>query len=247
MRSAVKPIIAISTMALWIGRGEAAILTAQTPAGGSEERSASVEPGFKTIFNGTDLTGWKGDTKIWSVRDGVITGQTSKESGLKHNNFLIWQGGELADFELRLKFRLEGGNSGIYFHSKQRPEGEPLVGPQADFSADGRWTGVLMEYLLRDVLAERGQKVVIDEKGKKHVVGSVGDSRKLLEAVDLKKWNDYRVLVKDGRVVLEINGLTMCEVQDNDPKRPGKGLLAVQVHVGPPMRVQFKGIRLRTF
>ena len=133
---------------------------------------------------------------------------------------------------------------------------EAFVGPQADFSADGRWTGVLMEYTLRDILAERGQKVRIDETGKREVVGSVGDSTELLKLVKpersldleaLDRWNDYTVITNKGHTVLNINGVVMCEIEDNDPKRVPSGRLALQVHQGPPMLVQFKDIRLRQF
>jgi len=206
-----------------------------------------MEPGFVALFDGQTLNGWNGDGTIWTVEDGTITGRT--EAGkLKENNFLVWKD-QVDNFELRLKFRLEAGNSGIYYHAqKRRPGqkgGDPLVGTQADFDASGRWTGVIMEYLLRDVLAERGQKVLIDEQGQKQVVGSVGDAAELLKAVRDKEWNDYTVVAKGGRVTLSINGVTMCELEDRDPKRLVHGWLALQVHVGPPMRVQFKDIYLR--
>ncbi len=209
---------------------------------------AGEETNFKSLFNGKHLAGWEGDASIWSVKDGAITGQTTKETRVSENNFLIWKGGKVADFELRLKFRLVGGNSGIYFHSQKRApgeKGEPLVGPQADFSADNRWTGVLMEYTRREILAERGEKVLIDEKGNKRVIRSVGDTKELLKAVRNEQWNAYTVISKGGHVVLKINGVVMCDVQDNDPRRVPSGLLALQVHVGPPMLVQFKDIRLR--
>jgi len=166
---------------------------------------------------------------------------------LKENNFLIWKD-QVENFELRLKFRLENGNSGIYYRAQKRRPGQdqrdPLVGPQADFDASGRWTGVIMEYLLRGVLAERGEKVVIDDQGKKEAT-PLGDPAELLKAVKPNDWNDYTVIAKGGSVVLQINGVTMCELDDRDPKRPVHGWLAVQVHVGPPMRVQFKDIYLR--
>ena len=181
------------------------------------------------------------------MQDGAITGQTKADTGLKENNFLIWKD-QVENFELRLKFRLESGNSGIYYHAQKRPagqtQGDPLVGTQADFDASGRWTGVIMEYLLREVLAERGQKVVIDEQGKKQAT-PLGDPAQLLAAVKAKEWNDYTVVAKGGSVVLKINGVTMCELEDRDPKRLVHGWLALQVHVGPPMRVQFKDIYLR--
>jgi len=210
--------------------------------------AAGLEPGFISLFDGKTLDGWQGDRTIWSVRDGAITGQTTADTKLKENNFLIWKD-EVEDFELRLKFRLEGGNSGIYYRARKRPpgqtKGDPLVGTQADFDASGRWTGVIMEYLLRDVLAERGQKVAIDEQGQKRIVGSVGDPRQLLETVKAREWNDYAIAAKGGRVVLTINGVTMCDLDDRDPKRLTRGWLALQVHVGAPMRVQFKDVFLR--
>lgn len=207
-----------------------------------------LEPGFCSLFDGRTLDGWDGDRTIWSVKDGAITGETTADNKLKENNFLVWKD-QVENFELRLKFRLENGNSGIYYRVKKRPggqtQGDPLIGTQADFDASGRWTGVIMEYLLRDVLAERGQKVVIDEAGKKQVVGSVGDPAELLKGVQLNQWNDYTVVAKGGHVVLTINGVTMCELDDRDPARLVHGWLALQVHVGPPMRVQFKDIYLR--
>lgn len=209
-------------------------------------------PGFVSLFNGKDLAGWDGDPALWSVQDGAIVGQTTADRRLRENNFLVWKD-EVEDFELRAKFKLDAGNSGIYFRSRKRPpakgdapaKGEPLVGPQADFSADGRWTGVIMEYQGRDVLAERGQQVTIDEAGKKQVTGTLGDPKQLLAAVKPGEWNDYTVVAKGGRVTLTINGTRMCDLDDRDPKRPMRGWLAVQVHVGPPMRVAFKDVYLK--
>lgn len=204
--------------------------------------------GFVSLFNGRDLAGWNGDERYWSVRDGAITGQTTPSVRLTENNFLIWKD-EVEDFELRLQFRLEGGNSGIYYRARKRPpnqaKGEALVGTQADFSADGRWTGVIMEYTLREVLAERGQKVLITTNGQKQVIGSLGEPSKLLAAVKPNEWNDYTVLAQGGQVKIAINGVPMCELDDRDPKRLTRGWLALQVHTGPPMKVQFKDIYLR--
>lgn len=216
------------------------------PAPGTQP-VAGLEPGFVSLFDGKTLDGWEGDPNIWSVEDGAITGRTTEETKLKENNFLIWKD-QVENFELRLKFRLENGNSGIYYRAQKRPprqtEGDPLVGTQADFDASGRWTGVIMEYLLRDVLAERGQKVVIDEQGRKQAA-PLGDPGQLLTAVRPGEWNDYTVIAKGGNVVLKINGVTMCQLDDRDPKRLVHGWLALQVHVGAPMRVQFKDIWLR--
>jgi 3-keto-disaccharide hydrolase len=204
-------------------------------------------PGFVSLFDGTDLAGWDGDSRIWSVQDKAITGQTTTEAGVKENTFLIWKD-EVEDFELRLKFKLVGGNSGIYYRARKRPpretKGEALIGTQADISADGRWTGVIMEYTLREILAERGHKVLITENGQRQVLGSLGDPRTLLDVVNPGEWNDYTMLAKGGRVTLRINNIQMSELDDRDPKRLVRGWLGLQVHTGPPMRVQFKDIYL---
>ncbi len=227
---------------------------AERPAPKTVPGSAPVPglEGFVSLFDGKTLDGWEGDRNIWSVRDGTITGQTTADSKLKENNFLIWKD-QVGNFELRAKFRMEGGNSGIYYHARKRRDGEkfsdPLIGTQADFDASGRWVGEIMEYLLRGELAERGQKVVIDEMGKKQVSGSLGDPKKLLEAVKIREWNEYVMMAKGdaktSRVELKINGVPMCELEDRDPKRLVHGWLAVQVHVGQPMLVQFKDIYLK--
>ena len=205
-------------------------------------------PGFVSLFNGRDLDGWDGDKRIWKVRDGAIVGETSAETRVNENNFLIWKD-EVEDFELRLRFKLEGGNSGIYYRARKRPagqtKGEALVGTQADLSTDGRWTGVIMEYTLREVLAERGEKVLIEPAGKRSVTGSLGNPATLLAGVKTNDWNDYSLVAKGGQVSLAINGSLMCELDDRDPKRLVHGWLGLQVHVGPPMRVQFKDIFLK--
>jgi hypothetical protein len=207
-------------------------------------------PGFVSLFNGRDLAGWEGDSRIWSVRDGTITGQTTPEVRVTENDFLVWKD-EVENFELRLKFRLDGGNSGIYYRARRRgtgqTKGEPLVGTQADISADGRWTGVIMEYTLREVLAERGEKVRIATNGVREVVGIVGDPARLLATVRKNDWNDYQLVAAGGRVKLAINGIPMSELEDNDPKRLVRGWLALQVHTGPPMKIQFKDVFLRRF
>jgi type 1 glutamine amidotransferase len=205
-------------------------------------------PGYVSLFNGQDLAGWQGDPRIWSVREGAIVGETTETVRVQENEFLIWKD-EIEDFELHLKFRLQGGNSGVYYRARKRPPaeigGEPVVGTQADFSADGRWTGVIMEYTLREVLAERGEQVLITTNGTRQVTGSVGDPARLLEAVKPNDWNEYAIRAEGGRVKLAINGVSMCDLDDRDPNRLVRGWLALQVHTGPPMKVEFKEIFLK--
>lgn len=217
-----------------------------------KQPKTDLEKGFISIFNGADLTGWRGNPAYWSVQDGCITGITPP-GGIPENNFLIWEGGQPTDFELKCCFKLEGGNSGIYFHSYEpKPDdasahGEPLVGPQADFSADNAWTGIVMEYRRREKLVDRGRKILITEKGEKKDAGSVGDPKELLKAYRDNDWNDYHVIVRGNLILLRINDVVMSELRDNDPNRLKSGLLALQVHTGPPMKVQFKNVRLRNF
>ena len=224
-------------------------LAASTAPRGADLPIRNVPPpGFVSLFDGKSLDGWEGDIRIWSVRDGTIIGQTTPEVRVAENNFLIWKK-PVENFELRLKFRLQGGNSGIYYRARKRPadqpKGEAVVGTQADFSADGRWTGVIMEYTLREVLAERGEKVRIDESGKRQVLDKLGDPAQLLKVVKTNDWNEYVVTAKGGDVRLSINGKVMCELQDRDPRRIERGLLALQVHTGPAMTVRFKDIFFR--
>ncbi|NEW84294.1 MAG: DUF1080 domain-containing protein [Mariniphaga sp.] len=209
------------------------------------------EKGFVSIFNGKNLTGWRGESRIWSVANGCITGQTTEKERVDKNSYLIWKGGDLKDFELKAKFKLNGGNSGFYFHSFERTpdaeNSESLVGVQADFSADHVWVGTIMEYKLREKLAERGRKVVIKEDGTRVDAGTTGDPDELLKVYKDNEWNDYHVIVRDNLIVLRINDVVMSEIRDYDKARLISGLLALQVHVGPPMKVQFKDIRIKKF
>lgn len=202
--------------------------------------------GFERLFNGKDLTGWQGDPDHWSVEEGAITGTTSAERKLTENKFLVWAGGKLRDFELKAKFRLRNGNSGIYIRCLEREpgKGDALVGMQADFAEDPKWVGTIMEYLRRGILANRGEKVAIDENGARKVE-PLGDPAELLKAYKPGEWNDYHILCHGGHVVLTINGVVMADLQDNDPKRLAEGVLGLQVHQGPPMKVQFKDLWLK--
>ncbi len=158
----------------------------------------AAEVGFKSIFNGKDLTGWTGNPKLWSVQDGAITGQTTAANPAPHNTFLIWTNGTVSDFELRCSFKLVPGdskgfaNSGIQYRSKVLdPSGWVVGGYQADMEAGPDYTGILYEEAMsRGIMAERGQKVVFDQEGKKHVVGSVGNAAEIEASIKKGDGND---------------------------------------------------------
>lgn len=199
----------------------------------------------KDLFNGKDLTGWKGNTELWSVEEGAISGRTSADKPLKFNTFLVWDG-EVADFELDLDYRIEGGNSGIQYRSKILNEKDFVVGGyQADIDATLKFTGINYEEKGRAILANRGKRVTIDADGTKHEEEFAKDED-LKKVIKQGDWNHYRVVAKGNKLSHSINGTLMSETIDNqEGKAAQKGRLALQIHVGPPMVVQFKNVRLK--
>jgi hypothetical protein len=212
-----------------------------------------AEPGFTRLFNSKDLVGWEGNPKLWSVKDGAITGQTTAENPAKGNTFLIWTNGAVADFELRCSFRLVPGdakgfaNSGIQYRSKVVDPANWVVGGyQADMEAGPTYTGILYEERFRGILAERGEKVVWDKEGKKQVLGSVGDAAAIEASIKKGDWNDYVIIAQGNHLQQFVNGKQTIDVVDEDQaKRAMTGVLAFQLHAGPPMMAQFRNIRIK--
>lgn len=213
----------------------------------------AAEEGFTSIFNGHSLEGWEGNPAIWSVQDGTITGQTKADTNLKHNTFLVWKAGTVEDFELRLSYRIVNGNSGIQYRSKvikEGPQGPIVGGYQADFEAGKTYSGILYEEQGRGILAQRGQKVrITSADGGKHkidVTGTTGESAAIQAAIKNEDWNDYVVVAHGNHLVHTINGHVTVDVTDEDAAHAAKsGVLALQVHVGSPMVVQFKNVRIK--
>ena len=201
----------------------------------------------KQLFNGKDLTGWKGQPEFWSVKDGALTGQSTAENKVKENTFLIWQDGEVGDFELTLQYKIVGGNSGIQYRSKVvKAEYSVVAGYQADFEAGKTYSGILYEEKGRGILATRGQKVVIKEGNKKEITGEVGKSDEIQAAIKNEDWNEYKIVAKGGSLQHFINGKLTVDVTDETAVGAKTGVLAFQLHAGPPMTVQFKNIVLKT-
>ncbi len=219
---------------------------------------SAAEPGFKDLFNGKDLSNWDGDPKHWSVKDGVINGETTPETPLKGNTFLIYRGGEVSNFELRFKYRIvphnnQGfGNSGVQYRSKDF--GNWVVGGyQGDFEAGTTYSGILYEERMRGILAQRGQKTTIKadpndaSKTKVEVTGKMAmTSEQLQAAIHKEEWNDYVIIADGNHLQHFINGNQTIDVLDEQPGKAAKsGILALQLHAGPPMQVQFKDIRIK--
>lgn len=215
-----------------------------TTAGADEPAAATGEA--KALFNGTDLSGWRGRSDLWSVEDGAITGRTTDENKITQNTFLIWGGGKVGDFELTLKFKMQGGNSGIQYRSRVIDEDAFVVGGyQADIDDNLTYAGINYEEKGRGILALRGQRVTLKEGNSKEVE-SFGDATEIGKVIKRGEWNDYKVVAVGNRLQHYINGTLTAEVIDQDEaKRSMEGVLAFQVHVGPPMIVQFKDIELK--
>jgi len=227
---------------------------------GTPAVAADVEPGFRSLFNGKDLTGWEGNPDLWSVEDGCITGRTKAEPKLTHNTFLVYKGSDVSNFEIRFSYRIVQGNSGLQYRSKVVEHGKfgPIVGGyQADFEAGKTYSGILYEERGRGILAQRGQKTVIkeveEEKGgtvqkktKVETVGTVGKSEEIQAKIKNEDWNDYVVIANGNHLQHFINGQQTVDVTDEQPAKAAKsGILALQIHVGAPMTVQFKHIRIK--
>jgi hypothetical protein len=213
--------------------------------------AATVEPGFTSLFNGKDLAGWEGNPDLWSVQDGTITGVTKADPKLTHNTFLVYTNGMVDDFELRLSYRIVNGNSGIQYRSKVLRKGQfgPIVGGyQADFEAGKTYSGILYEEQMRAILAQRGQKTVIKADGAKHkveVVGELDKSENIQAKIKHEDWNEYVIRAKGNHLQHFINGVQTIDVVDEQAEKAAKeGVLALQIHTGPPMTVQFKNIRI---
>ena len=215
--------------------------------------------GEKQLFNGKDLTGWHGQMEFWSVQDGAITGKTTNEVMVKENTFLIWDG-EVGDFELTFKYKLvdkDGtadafGNSGVQYRSKVvKPEYSVVAGYQADMECGKTYSGILYEEKGRGILAKRGEKVVIHEgdapnKPKIEKTGSLGASEEIQAAIHPAEWNDYRIVAKGNHLMHFINGKQTVDVIDETAIGAKTGVLALQLHKGTPMTVQFKDVVLKT-
>lgn len=205
----------------------------------------AAETGFKSLFNGKDLKGWDGDPALWKVQDGCLTGTTDENQPLPYNKFLIWRGGKLADFELRARVKLVGNNnSGIQYRSKELTEVGPfsIGGYQCDIHPAAANNGMLYDERGRGIVAQHGQKVVVDEKGAKWIVGSTGP----VQDVKLDQWNEYTVIAQGNRLIHKLNGKVTAEIIDLQAgERELEGLLAFQVHRGPSMQVQIKDVRLK--
>lgn len=249
------------------------LVTAQTActssaarAGKSEQNSTvkqNDKGGFVSIFDGKTLANWKGDTAFWSVKNGILTGEETVATSplLKANTFLIYSGGNPADFELTAEYKIsDEGNSGIQYRS-ELVDGVPngLGGYQMDIDGANTYTGQNYEERKRSIIAFRGQKVTlpvvtqsVQELAKNNVwsvskvTGSLGSADSLKSLIK-NGWNTCRIVAKGNHLQHYINGVLMCDVTDDDTaNRKASGLIGLQLHAGHIMKIEFKNIQLKT-
>lgn len=208
---------------------------------------APAGPAMRPIFDGRSLDGWSApDLSYWSIRDGAITGETTREHNPPRNQFIVWTGGTVSDFDLRFKFRIFGpkANSGMQFRGTVKEHG--LVhGYQADIALQGPYLGGIWdEYGTRKSLAARGERVEIAEDGAK-TVSRFADATDLARGIDLSQWTDYRIVAQGPRIRLWLNGRLMSELTDRERgKAASEGVLAMPIIPGEPMTVQYKDLLL---
>jgi hypothetical protein len=212
------------------------------------ERGEKDEAGFESIFDGKTLTGWEGDPKYWRVENGCLVGEVTPETILKQNTFIIWRGGTTRDFELKVEYRISShGNSGINYRSEEIPDTHfAMRGYQADIDGANKYTGQNYEEKGRTFLAFRGDISRVDPDGKSRVIGSVGDKDALEKLIKNDDWNQYHLIVRGNTMIHLLNDHVMSVVVDDDPAHQKfDGLLGVQVHVGPPMKIEYRNFRLK--
>jgi hypothetical protein len=207
--------------------------------------------GFESIFDGT-MKGWDGDPAFWRAENGALVGRTTPENPLKQNTFLIWRGGKPADFELKLEFRMSATNSGIQIRSVQVPAGPDvgkwvMKGYQADIDFANNYTGQIYEERGRMFVAPRGTVGYVGADGSRKIIGTLQRSADELKAiVKTGDWNHVHLIARGSTIIQIVNGSVTSVLVDDDTKgRALSGLIGFQMHVGDPMKVEFRNIWLK--
>lgn len=232
------------------------LLASALQAEDDAKQAPAEQPGMRPLFNGTDLTGWNGDPRLWSVRDGVIHGETTPENVANGNTFLIWKDGTLKDFELRLSFRCNAtNNSGIQYRSKHITDGsvrnnwvvrgyQHEIRNEVDFPNTSSF--IYDEGGKRGRICQVGEVVRWETDGKQVLKSDLIDQDEFKKLFKLDDWNDVTILAEGNRIRHYLNGRLILDFTDADPALAlSEGVLALQLHAGKPMWAEYKNIRLR--
>ncbi len=187
-------------------------------------QAAEFEDGFIPLFDGKTLAGWEGNEDLWKAENGMIVGDSP---GINRNEFLATKK-SYGDFELRLEFRLRRGegNSGVQFRSKRVQDSSEVSGYQADIGE--RYWGCLYD----------------ESRRNKVLVQAPTDLDKALHKDD---WNSYVIRAQGNRIQLTLNGVKTVDYREEDEAIARDGIIALQVHAGGSLRVEFRKLRIREF
>jgi len=252
------------------GRGQGQAGARRGGGGGGGRGGAPIpftdQTGFKPIFDGKTLTGWDGDPRFWRVEGEAIVGESAPDKVVNPNTFIVWRGGAPADFELKLEFKILGGNTGVQYRSVEMPEVAKWVlkGYQADIDFNNQYTGMLYEERARGFLAprgtfgyvgpnqpaagQRGQEAPASATpaGPRGQLAQLEDGKALQAHIKQGDWNQFHVIARGNILIHVLNGrVTALFLDDDAANRATKGLIGLQLHMGPPMRVEFRNIWLK--
>lgn len=242
--------------------GSAALLLAQQPparrpgGGGGPNIQKAAETGFEAIFDGQSLKGWEGNPAYWRVENGAIVGETTAENPTKANTFLVWRGGKTSNFELKLEYKIRNHNSGVQYRSQLVPGGDgfAMSGYQADIDSANQHTGLLYEEKARGFLAPRGMANVVgtaasvSERAVVGQVGALGTSEELKALIKTDDWNEVHIIARGNTLVHIYNGRVFSLFVDDDARgRSLEGLLGLQLHQGPPMKIEYRNLRIKRY
>jgi hypothetical protein len=226
------------------------------PAGGGPNIQKAGEAGFESIFNGQNLDGWDGNKAYWRVENGAIVGETTAENPTKANTFLIWRAGRTSDFELKLEYKIRNHNSGVQYRSQILPgsDGFAMSGYQADIDAPNQHTGLLYEERARGFLAPRGSANVVGtaatptDRAVVGNVGALGTSEELKALIKNDDWNEVHIIARGTTLIHIYNGRVFSVFVDDDARgRSLGGHLGLQLHQGPPMKIEYRNLRIKRY
>ena len=227
------------------------------PVDADDRKAASEQPdGLTSIFNGKDLSGWDGDERLWSVKDGVIHGETTAENKANGNTFLIWKDGQTKDFRLEISFRCNAtNNSGIQYRSKHFEEGRGIRnkwvvrGYQHEIRNQNELPSV--SCFIYDEGGRRGRIILVGQKGVwsedklEPAEESLVSAKEYKKLFKLDEWNDVVIVAKGNHIQHYMNGKLVLDFTDSESRALTEGVLALQLHAGKPMWVEFKDIRFK--
>ncbi|MEM6569468.1 MAG: family 16 glycoside hydrolase [Planctomycetota bacterium] len=197
--------------------------------------------GTVSLFDGRTLDGWSGDPRFWSVEDGTIVGRSTAEVPCDRTTYLVLEGFEFDDFDLSLEYRIDGGNSGVQFRSEQKGQWQ-VSGYQADLEDGPNWTGGIYEQDGRGVLVRRSVRLHVN--GTNSAYELLGDPAEMSKLGGARAWHRYRIRAEGPRVRLWVDGTLTADLDDRDPKARRSGVLALQMHAGPPMEIRYRDLKI---